>query len=187
MTLKYSFRAIALSALVFASSAMLPAYAEFKPARIAVVDIQHVVKNSSAAQDAANQVKTQQAAYEADIKKKEAALKDEEKKVIGQRNLLAADAFQKKHEEFKKSVVAFQRDVQQKREALAQARAVALGEIHKAVLQIVDELAKEKGFDLAVPSAELLYASNDLNISPDVLERLNKKLPKISLKIGAKK
>ncbi len=186
MTFKHSFRALTLSAIIFASSAILPAHAEVKQARVAVVDIAYIMKNSTAAQGAAAQVKSQLSAYEADINKKEAALKEEQKKVVGQRNLLAADAFQKKQQEFKNSVVAFQRDIQQKRETLARARAIAQSEIHKALLQIVDELAKEKGFDLAVPSGELLYAGNDLNISPDVLERLNKKLPKVTLKTGAK-
>jgi len=43
-------------------------------------------------------------------------------------------------------------------------------------------MAKEKGFTLAIPSSQVLYYDSSLEISDEVLKRLNEKLPSLTVK-----
>jgi Skp family chaperone for outer membrane proteins len=63
----------------------------------------------------------------------------------------------------------------------------ALSDIQKSVNEVIAELAKEKGFTLAVPTSQILYADPSMDVSKEVLERLNKKLPTVTVKFDAPK
>ncbi len=58
-------------------------------------------------------------------------------------------------------------------------------EIQKAVTGIVADMAKEKGFSIAIPTSQILYADPKLDITDEVLKRLNQKLPKLDVKFDA--
>ncbi len=63
----------------------------------------------------------------------------------------------------------------------------SLGDIQKVVTDIITDLAKEKGFIVAMPTSQTLYADPKLDISDEVLKRLNEKLPKFDVKFDADK
>lgn len=153
------------------------------PARVAVVNIQLVVKNANAAKTALTEIQKKRDAYQNDINKKEEALKKQDTELSKQKSLLSAEAFETKRQEFKKQVVSVQKDVQVKRQELDKAYTQVLSQIQSSVLQIVADLSKEKGFDIAVPASQVLYAEKTLDISDEVLTRLNKKLPKVPLQL----
>ena len=44
-------------------------------------------------------------------------------------------------------------------------------------------LSKEQGFDVALPSSQVLYGKETLDISDEVLARLNKQLPKVAIEV----
>ena len=55
-------------------------------------------------------------------------------------------------------------------------------EITNNVKEIVAEMKQEKeyNFDVVMPVATLVYTSSDLDISSEVLKRLNKKLKEVA-------
>lgn len=157
--------------------------------RIAVVDVQQVVKNANAAKTALDEIQKKRDAYQSQIDKQEESLKKQDADLSKQKSILSAEAFESKRQEFKKQVMTVQKDVQAKRQELDKAYTKVLSEIQSNVLQIIADLAKQKGFDLAVPTSQVLYAEKSMDISSEVLAQLNKKLPKVSLedKIEKKK
>ena len=52
----------------------------------------------------------------------------------------------------------------------------------KAVNPVVKELAKEKGFDAIVDARIAFYFDDDLDMTKQAIERVNKKMPKIDIK-----
>lgn len=149
---------------------------------IAVVDVQKVLRDSTAAQDIRSQIKAKRDQYQDDITKQEEDLRNQEQKLYEQRNLLAPEAFNEKRDEFKENLIKVQRDVQVKRAKLDNTLGESLSEIQEVVYKIISTLSKEKGFKVAFPSSQILYTDPSLDITSEVLTKLNKDLPKIEIK-----
>ena len=156
--------------------------AAFAKGEIAVVDIKYVLDKSTAAEGARNQIKVMRDKFLSTIKSKEEELRADEKELTKQRSILSADAFEKKKQDFIKKQTNIQRDIQEKRKKIDQSLNEALGQIQQAIHDIIKDLAKEKRFDVALPSSQVLHADESLDITKEVLVRLNKKLSKITIK-----
>lgn len=169
-----------------------PAFAEdAKPAAvtpsIAVVNIQEIMKDSTAAKSVREQLEAKQKDFQAEITKKEEDLKKEDQELGKQKSVLSKEAFEKKATEFRKKAAEMQKEVQSKKALLDSGFENALNDIQKSVSDVISELAKEKGFNVAIPSSQILYSDPKMDISKEVLDRLNKKLPKVTVKFEAKK
>ena len=100
-----------------------------------------------------------------------------------QKASLSAEAFEKKRKDFQTKVAGVQRDVQKKRGQLEAAYTEALGKVQKTVLEIIKGIAEEKGFTLAIPASQALYFQTDMDISTEVLSKLNGKLSTVEVEI----
>ena len=180
----YSVAAVAM--LAFAS----PAMADAAPGNsIAVVNIQQIMHDSTAAKNVREQLDSKQKAFQADLSKKEEKFQKEEQELGKERSVLSKAAFDEKARAFSKKATEAQKDVESKKALLNNAFAHANYDLQKAVTDIVADIAKEKGFLIALPTesptSQVLYADPKLDITQEVLTRLNKKLPKLDVKFEA--
>lgn len=162
-----------------------PAFAEDAKQQIAVVNIQYVMKESTAAKNVREQLENKQKTFQADITKKEESLQKEDKELAKQKSVLAKAAFDEKLKAFRTKATDVQKDVQSKKTMLDSAFEHSLNDIQKVVTDIISDISKEKGFVIAIPTSQILFADTKLDISSEVLERLNKKLPKLDVKFDA--
>jgi outer membrane protein len=168
---------VVVSALALAAPAV---HAE--ESKVAVVNVQRIMKESKAALAAREQLKAKQQQFQEEITKTEKALKAQDQELEKQRTILSQEAFEKQVKDFRKKATDAQKDVQEKRMNLSKAFDASLSEIQVAVTSILNELAKEKGFELVIPASQLLYYGPTLEISDEVLKRLNEKLPTLTVK-----
>lgn len=166
---------------------ILPAAAQAQAAAgpIATVDIQKIMKESTAYQDISDQMDRKQKSYQAEISHQDEDLQKENQKLGHERSVLSKDAFEKKVEAFRTKATEVQKEVDSKKALLNAAFEHAMGELQKTVNDVVADLAKEKGFIVAIPSSETLYADPKLDISDEVVKRLNEKLPKMKVSFDA--
>lgn len=169
-------RLIALSLFLFTASA-----ASAGDAKIAVVDIQKIVSESSATKDINKQLEKKKNEFQAQINKQEEGLMKEDQELSKQKSTLSAEAFDKKRKEFQTKVAGVQRDVQKKRAALEGAYTNALGKVQKTVVDIIKGMAADKGFAVAIPASQALYFEPGMDISDEVLKELNSKLSSVSV------
>jgi len=174
--------------LLLATISAVPAISSYaadgkNDSKIAVVDVQRIVKESLAAKDINSQIEKTRAVYQAAITKQEDELHKTDQELAKQQSVLSPEAFQQKAKEFKSRVADVQKDVQARRVQLEKGYDDAVMQIQKAVLDIVAQLANEKGFVMAIPTSQILYAKPDMNISDEVLKRLNARLPKVQVRI----
>lgn len=153
---------------------------------VAVVDMQKIVKESVAANDIREQIKKKRDSYQAEITKLEDELRDQDKKLAENRAILTPDAFEAEKKRFKERLTAVQKEVQVKRTKLDNALTKALGDVQTAVSDIIANLSKEHDFKVALPASQVLFASESLDISDEVIKKLNKKLPKVVVTIDDK-
>lgn len=152
-------------------------------ATVAVVDMQKILQESTAAKNIRQQINSKRDAYQAQITKEEENLRNEEKKIAEKRSALSPEAFEQERKKFNDKFVKVQRNVQEKRSKLDLALKQSLSIVNKNVIDIISELSKEHGFEIAIPTQQILYAGSALDITSEVLKRLNGKLPKVKVKI----
>lgn len=170
-------------AALFALAMVLAHPAAAEETKIAVVDIQKIVAESTAAKDIQKQLEKKKNEFQNQINKQEESLMKEDQELGKQKASLSADAFEQKRKEFRTKVTNVQRDVQKKRVQLENASGEALAKVQKSVVGIIKDLASEKGFQIAIPSSQVLYYEGAMDISDDVLSKLNKDLPKVDVTI----
>lgn len=177
---------VALAAcLAFSAPARAADATPTASAVIAVVNIQQVMRDSTAAQNVREQLESKQKAFQSDISKKEEQLQKEDKELTKKRSVLSKEAFEEKARAFRNKATEVQKEVQSKKAVLDSAFERSLAEIQKTVTEIISDLSKEKGFTLAVPTSQILYADSKLDISSEVLTRLNQKMSKLEVKFDA--
>lgn len=168
--------------LATAVSFSTPVFAEDSKPVIAVVDIQRLMKESTAAKSVSEQMESKGKGFQSAFSKKEESINKEKQELGKQQSVMAKDEFEKKARAFQAKVTDLQKEAQAKKAVLNSAFERSLNDIQKAITEIIEAMATEKGFMVAIPSSQLLYANNGLDISSEVLERLNKKLPKLDVK-----
>lgn len=170
---------VACLSVMLALGVFAPAFAE---SDFGVVDIQKIMREAKSANSVRDQVQKKQKTFQEESDKKEKDLQAADQELAKQRSLLSQEAFEEKYQEFRKKVAAAQKDYQEKRVKLDKALAKALADIQSNVLEIVNEVAKEKKLGAVFPTSQMLYAEESKNITEEVLKRLDKQLSKVDVK-----
>jgi Skp family chaperone for outer membrane proteins len=177
---------IALAALVIAAW-LQPwhhqdaAAQKLPPAVAAVIDYQRILRDAAAARSIRNQIEARRKAYQEEISKEEQRLHEIDKEFAKQRSVLSPEDFAEKRREFEQDVAEVQRKVQERRRELDRLSAAALNEVKQALIAIVTSIAEERGFNLVLPSSEVLFFARTLDLTEEVLAKLDARLPQVQL------
>lgn len=151
-------------------------------AEIVTINIQSILSDSAAAKSAKKLIDSKRDQYQAELKTIEDKLRKEDQSLSEKRSILSPDALEQEKRKFAQQVTEAQKEVQDKRERLGEAYNAAVGEIQNAVMKIVADMAKERGFSVVIPTNNLVYATPQLDVTKEVLAQLDKDLPKVDIK-----
>ena len=118
----------------------------------------------------------------AEGKKTEDALQADAKKISDERALLSQEDLQKKVQAWQKREAEFQQSMQQKSQSLQLGLQRANSKVEAALRPIFAEVLKEKGGTVLFDQSVVLAGGADLDISAEVLKRLNERMSTIELK-----
>jgi outer membrane protein len=149
--------------------------------KIAVVDVQTILDNALAVVYIRNEVDRLNKNLQNEVVKLENDLKNQEEDLIKQKDILSKDNFEKEVIKFNKNVTKAQKEMQEKKIKLEQAHAKALSRVNQLALKIISKLAKKNKYSLVLPSTQILFADEKLNITNEVLGQMNTTLPKVEL------
>lgn len=155
--------------------------ATLPPAVAAVVDFQKLMTDSKAAKSINDQIETRRKIYLEQLAKEEQRLYEADRELAKQRSVLSPEAFTKRRREFEQQVQEAQRLSQEKRRQLDAARTAAINDVRQAVVQIVNELAEARGFNVVLPSSAVILFSPELDLTAEVLTRLDRRLPVVKV------
>jgi outer membrane protein len=170
-----------LAMLVWAPSS--PAWAQKRVPVVAVVDTGQIMQNSEAAKAVRSQIEKIGKTYDQALTAEKDKLEKEQQELEQQRATLAADALQQKQRDFQQKVAAFERELQARRRKLAEVDSAAAEQIRAALIQVVDQIAKEMNLTLVLTRADVIHAAPEFDITADVLKRLNTKLPTVTVQV----
>lgn len=151
-------------------------------AGIGVLDVEKIVKESSAMRDIQKKVSKKQEDYQKDVTAKQTALETEQKNLEKRKNVISAEAFEKEAKPFEKKVDDLKEFVDKKQNSLKKASLDGMSKVNDKIKDIVADISKEKELDVIIPAAQALYYKDELDISDEVLKRLNKKITKVEIK-----
>ena len=151
------------------------------PAKIAILEFQRVMLESAAAIDIKVQVDQRRKVYQTEITNQEQELRAAEQELARQATILAPDAMAQKRREFEGRVAELQAGMQARKRELDQAYAFGMKEVQRTLTVVIAGLAKEYGFNLVLPNAQIVFADSSLNITDETLRRLNAQLPSVKV------
>jgi outer membrane protein len=156
------------------------AHAQQLPSTVAaVIDYQRILRDAAAARSIREQIEDRRKTYQEEISKEEQRLHEADKEFAKQRSLLTPEAFAEKRRAFEEDLAEVQHLVQERRRELDRVAAIALNEVKDALIEIVTGMAEERGFNLVLPSSEVLFFARRIDLTEEVLVKLDAMLPKV--------
>ena len=156
---------------------------EAQPTVIAVADVQRLLRESTAGASLEAQLADLRASLTTIVAEREQALRQQEQELQEQASILAPEIFAERRRAFEEEVIAFQRDVRERQRTLDEAYGEGLNQIRVAIIEILQQMVEERGYDLILPQAQILVGSRELDITDDVLAELDQRVPSITISV----
>jgi len=174
-----------LLAALFLAFAMLaaPLSANAASPTIAIVDVEKILSDSKAAQSLQKQIQSKKESFQKEFAAKETELKKDETALMAEREKLSAEEFGKKRKAYEEKIIETRKLFQKRRNSLDEGLNKSMVELRKNIVQSTTEVADEKNYDIVLTRESVLIAEKTLDITADVLKKLDAKISDIPLKV----
>lgn len=167
-----------------------PAWAETPVAKlpvptVMVVDVQAALQQSSAAKALRAQRDQYLQGFQTELDKNRAALKEIENDLVKQKSAMSPDVWQQKARSFEQQVFEFNQRFQRSNQAVDKSFRAGMSELSDALAQVTEELAGELGANLVLPKSQIFLHDPRMEVTQQVIERLNKKYPSVNFPVPA--
>jgi outer membrane protein len=153
----------------------LPTFAQSAPARVAVIDVNKVLMNSSAGKSAYERLKKMQEDRVAQAKKIDEEIASLDKDINEKKLTLSEEKLNDMTKKLSDKKIAMQRFAQDADRDIGEARDKALAELEQKIKPVIDSVGKEMGLAVIFNKFEsgLVYASEAIDITDTVIKRFN--------------
>ena len=155
---------------------------ELEPVSLAVVDFRGVLAKSDAARNIRSAVDEKREELRKYFLEVENSLRDEQKDLSKKRSIVTAEAFEQRARKLKEKAQSAQKLAQTSNQKLKKSFDQAMDKVQKELLRTVAEVAEESGVGVVLFRSAIVIAVKKLDISKEVLKRLNKKLPDVKVR-----
>ena len=160
-----------------------PASQSMEVRRIGLADLNGILRAADANVKVRELLDTQRQKFQDEFSLVEAELQQTERDLLSKRELLSAEEYDKQIKAFQARVTQLQQDIQRKRQAIDNAYQKAQSDIRAEALSIITEIARDMNLDLVLNREASLIFLPHLNISNEVLTRLNERTKNACIEI----
>ncbi|WP_082915085.1 OmpH family outer membrane protein [Paramagnetospirillum marisnigri] len=150
------------------------------PVVVIIVDVQQIQRESLAGKGLITQRDKYQQSFQADFNAARQRLQASDQELAKQKGTIPQDAYDQKAKALEQQVVAFQRRTQVAVRALEKSTEAAAAELMNAILGITGEVANEMGANLVIPKQQVVLHEPSMDVTPKVIERLNRRLSAVN-------
>lgn len=179
--LRSLFAAATASCVMFFLMAAGAVAQQHPTAIVAVMDSQQILRDAKAGQSVAQQIKAYADTFQGVVKREEEALRQRQQELRKQAAILAPEVLEQKRQELQTSFNDAQRMIQDRRVGIDKTRQEALEIIKQQILEIIEELQQERKFNLVLDRSAYSWRSPELDITQDIVTRLDKRLPSVKV------
>ena len=156
----------------------VPGYSSEK---IVYLDVEKIMQESIAGKSIIAQLKKKRETSISKFKKKEKEIRDNEKKLIAQKNVLSKEEFEKKIIELRKDISNYQKDRNNTSNEIAKLRVKASTKLINKLTPILEEYSKKNSIRIIVQKKNIVMGKKEDDITNDILELVNQNVKKIKL------
>lgn len=174
---------LCLAASLFLLAAVQPAaWAQFdRGQRIGVIDIQAVLRESSAVQALSSQIDVQRQAAFTAIQDREEALRAADADLAQRRPNLSAEDYAEERDQLSVKGVELQRELQEQRRRLDQLFSHGMAQVQEVLLEISQDIARENDLDVILAKTTVIIVRPEFDFTVEALRRLNAQLAAVGL------
>ncbi|GAB5388559.1 MAG: hypothetical protein Alpg2KO_15270 [Alphaproteobacteria bacterium] len=173
------FLAAALALPVTAVSTFAAAPVHANAPVILVVDLDKVMVKSKAVGSIRSQFEKELESAKSRFKPEQEKLAAEEKELLRKRTILSPEAFNQQVTELRGQIASFGKDLREREVKIRQAMDKALTTFRKSAVGVVGEIAEQREADLVLPNSGVVLVSPELDITDEVIKRLDRKTPDV--------
>jgi len=115
------------------------------------------------------------------FKKNDEILKNKEKKIIAQKNILSKEDFQKELTGLRTEIINFQKEQVKARDEMNKLRIGATNELIKKLSPILEDYAKKNSISLILQKKNVVMGKKEIEITDDILSIANEKIKSIKI------
>ena len=115
------------------------------------------------------------------FKKNDEILKNKEKKLIAQKNILSQEDFQKELSSLRKEIINFQKEQVKARDDINKLRIGATNKLISQLSPILQEYAKKNSVSLILQKKNIVMGKKEIEITDEILEITNKEIKNIKI------
>ncbi len=149
--------------------------------KIVYLNIEKIMQNSTAGKSIKKQLEN---LYNKDLekfKKNDETLKNKEKKLITQKNILSQEDFQKELTNLRSEIINFQKEQVRARENINKLRIEATGKLISKLSPILQEYAKKNSISLILQKKNIIMGKKEIEITEEILSITNNKIKDIKI------
>ena len=160
--------------LIFTSS-----YAEEQ--KIVYLNVDKIMQQSIAGKSITKQLEKLYNNNLEKFKKNDEILRNKEKKIISQKNVLSQEDFQKELISLRTEIIKFQKEQVKAREDINKLRIGATNKLISQLSPILKEYAKKNSVSLILQKKNIVMGKKEIEITDEILEITNKRIKDITL------
>ncbi len=150
---------------------------------VAVVDVALIQEQASAMKSIKEQMQKEDLTFKSEVEKREKDLRTADQELQQQRTLLSADAFGERRRTFEAQVTESQRYMAARKRQLDSGFSEGMRTVEVQLNTVLREIAAERGLNLIIARQSVLLAEKVLDITDEVKQRLDKRLPRVAIKL----
>lgn len=150
-------------------------------ADIVVVDLQKVIENSKAAAKAESEIQTRLDKFQSEMLAKQEEFKKKSEDLQSKSSVLSPEVFNKEREVLARELKMEEEKLFSESKELEEVFNLAQKQIRISVDAIILELSQKNNYHAVLPKSQTLYFNPNKDISKDVVELLNQRLPQLDL------
>ncbi len=150
----------------------------------ALIDVQRILQESLASKSVQKQIDAYRARFQTETEGEENELRRAEQELVKARATIPAEAYADREQQLRQRFLTVERHVDARRKALDKVFTDSMDAVRTGLLDVVQTLARERGVNLVLIKQQTLWADKALDVTDEVLMRLNKKVPQISVRIA---
>ena len=143
---------------------------------VAYIDIDYILKNSDIGKKSLEKINTQNDKNIQDLRKKEKILKDLEIEIASKKNIISKEAFDKEVIIFRKNIDQFKIEQKQVIKNFNDYKKKEIDEVFQKISPIINSYMEKKSVKILFDAKNIFMARNDLNLTNDILEAINKEV-----------
>ncbi len=151
------------------------------PGKVGVINIQSAIVSTKDGQKAASDIQTRFSPKKGELDKRQADISQLQDQLNRGRNTLSEEARQNLVREIDQKTKSLNRDTEDARAELDQEEQKIMGELGGRIMSVIDKYAKDNGYNLILdvsnPQTPVLYASNTIDITKDIIDLYDKNAP----------